>query len=227
MVSSLSINENTKIKRIGSVLLFLVALGLCISFPSGDAKADTYNHNTVHGPVDVNGNPIHRTQEHGIEVGGISLGSISVTGRNADSNGIVDPYDPRNFPPGHVGGVYNTGGGNYGGIASAVNLPGSGVVLGDGRFCAATEMIFRLVEGNMGALIMVSAGIMAIVGAAFGAYKAAINLLAVAVGSFILRSLVAIFFNYTADHGCGPVYGVGNFGGEQAEILSVTAGGNT
>ena len=56
--------------------------------------------------------------------------------------------------------------------------------------CAITEFI----EGAFGALIMVISGIGAIVSAAFGQYKAAIGLLVVAVGAFVLRSLVATFF---------------------------------
>lgn len=74
----------------------------------------------------------------------------------------------------------------------------------------ATGNLFRFIEGAFGALVMVSAGIGAIVAAAFGAYKAAISLLFVAVGAFILRALVSLFFgtNY-------PAYGDVEFvGGE-------------
>jgi hypothetical protein len=60
--------------------------------------------------------------------------------------------------------------------------------------------LLRFIEGSFGALVMVASGIGAIVAAAFGAYKAAIALLFVAVGAFILRSLVSLFFgtNYEA-----------------------------
>jgi len=74
--------------------------------------------------------------------------------------------------------------------------PGIGVEAGDFRIAEFTERLFSLIEGNLGALIMVVAGIAAIVSAAFGAFRAAVSLLAVAVGAFILRSLVEIFFNY-------------------------------
>ena len=74
--------------------------------------------------------------------------------------------------------------------------PGMGVEAGDFRIAQFTERMFSLIEGNLGALIMVVAGIAAIVSAAFGAFRAAVSLLAVAVGAFILRSLVEIFFNY-------------------------------
>lgn len=54
--------------------------------------------------------------------------------------------------------------------------------------------LFRLIEGAFGALIMVVAGIAAIIAAALGQYRAAISLIVVAVGSFILRALVSLFF---------------------------------
>lgn len=54
--------------------------------------------------------------------------------------------------------------------------------------------LFKLIEGAFGALIMVIAGLGAIVAAAMGAYRAAISMLVVAVGAFILRALVSLFF---------------------------------
>jgi hypothetical protein len=41
---------------------------------------------------------------------------------------------------------------------------------------------------------MVVAGLGAIISAAFGAYRAAVGMLVVAVGAFILRALVSLFF---------------------------------
>ena len=41
---------------------------------------------------------------------------------------------------------------------------------------------------------MVVAGLGAIVAAAMGAYRAAVGMLVVAVGAFILRALVSLFF---------------------------------
>jgi hypothetical protein len=63
--------------------------------------------------------------------------------------------------------------------------------------------LFKLIEGAFGALIMVVAGLGAIVAAAMGAYRAAVGMLVVAVGAFILRALVSLFFgtdyqDYTA-----------------------------
>ena len=54
--------------------------------------------------------------------------------------------------------------------------------------------LFKLIEGAFGALIMVVAGLGAIVAAAMGAYRAAVGMLVVAVGAFILRALVSLFF---------------------------------
>lgn len=54
--------------------------------------------------------------------------------------------------------------------------------------------MFKLIEGAFGALIMVVAGLGAIVAAAMGAYRAALGMLVVAVGAFILRALVSLFF---------------------------------
>ncbi len=66
------------------------------------------------------------------------------------------------------------------------------------RFAAGNLLMF--IEGSFGALIMITAGLGAIIAGAFGAYKAAISLLFVAVGAFILRALVSLFFgtNYDA-----------------------------
>jgi len=66
--------------------------------------------------------------------------------------------------------------------------PGLGVAAGDFRIAEFTERMFSLIEGNLGAMIMVVAGLAAIVSAAFGAFRAAISLLVVAVGAVILRS---------------------------------------
>lgn len=61
----------------------------------------------------------------------------------------------------------------------------------------AVGNIFRLIEGPFGALIMVVAGLGAIVAAAMGAYRGALALVVVAVGAFILRALVSLFFGTT------------------------------
>lgn len=71
----------------------------------------------------------------------------------------------------------------------------------------AVANLFALIEGAFGALIMVVAGLGAIVAAAMGAYRAAVGMLVVAVGAFILRALVSLFF------------------GAEYEAVGITAGG--
>lgn len=58
----------------------------------------------------------------------------------------------------------------------------------------AVGNLFKFVEGSFGALVMTVAGIGAIVAAAMGAYKAAVAIIIVAIGAFILRALVSLFF---------------------------------
>ena len=65
----------------------------------------------------------------------------------------------------------------------------------DVRIAEATNAVLTYLEGSFGALIMVAAGVGCILSAAFGQYRSAIGLLVVAVGCFILRSLVSTFFN--------------------------------
>ena len=62
-----------------------------------------------------------------------------------------------------------------------------------------TGNLLMFIEGSFGALVMVGAGLGAIIAGAFGAYKAAISLLFVAVGAFILRALVSLFFGTSYD----------------------------
>lgn len=70
---------------------------------------------------------------------------------------------------------------------------------GDDLVRCAVANLYKLVEGAFGALVMVVAGLGAIIAAAMGAYRASLGMLVVAVGSFILRSLVSLFFgdNFT------------------------------
>ena len=70
-----------------------------------------------------------------------------------------------------------------------------GTTYNDERIANAVNAIMTYLEGSFGALIMAASGIGAIMSAAFGQYKAAFSLMAVAVGSFILRSLISTFFN--------------------------------
>ena len=65
----------------------------------------------------------------------------------------------------------------------------------DTRISAAANIILTYLEGSFGALVMVAAGLGAILSSAFGQYKAALGCLIIAVGSFILRSVMGTFFN--------------------------------
>ena len=65
----------------------------------------------------------------------------------------------------------------------------------DDRIVNVINALLTYIEGAFGALIMIAAGLMAIISSAMGQYKAALGLLVVAVGAFILRSLVGTFFN--------------------------------
>ena len=68
-------------------------------------------------------------------------------------------------------------------------------VFNDDRISDAFDRILTFLEGSFGALIMVAAGLGAILSSAFGQYKAALGCLVVAVGTFILRSFISTFFN--------------------------------
>lgn len=65
----------------------------------------------------------------------------------------------------------------------------------DDRISDAFDRVLTFLEGSFGALIMVAAGLGAILSSAFGQYKAALGCLVVAVGTFILRSFISTFFN--------------------------------
>jgi hypothetical protein len=65
----------------------------------------------------------------------------------------------------------------------------------DTRIASAVNVLFKFLEGSFGALIMAAAGIGAILSASFGQYKAALSCMVVAVGAFILRSMMNTFFN--------------------------------
>ena len=79
----------------------------------------------------------------------------------------------------------------------------------DGLIRESVALLFALIEGAFGALIMVVAGLGAIVAAAMGAYRAAVGMLVVALGAFILRSLVSLFFGQNFQTN-GVTGGIGN-----------------
>lgn len=81
--------------------------------------------------------------------------------------------------------------------AAAQGYGGEGlrVEYNDVRISDAVNAILTYLEGTFGALVMVAAGLGAILSAAFGQYRAALGCLIIAVGSFILRSVLSTFFN--------------------------------
>lgn len=83
----------------------------------------------------------------------------------------------------------------------AQDAPGGIDQFNDTRINEAVCIVFRYLEGSFGALVMVASGIGAILSAAFGQYRAALGLMVVAIGSFIIRSLTATFFG--AGNACG------------------------
>jgi len=58
--------------------------------------------------------------------------------------------------------------------------------------------VIMLMENSLGALAATVAGILALFNAAFGNYRTAQGFLYVAIGAFILRSLVSLNFDVTA-----------------------------
>ena len=69
------------------------------------------------------------------------------------------------------------------------------IVYTDDQIQKALVAILTMIEGSFGALVMVASGIGAILGSAFGQYRSALGCLVVAVGAFILRSVMFTFFN--------------------------------
>lgn len=65
----------------------------------------------------------------------------------------------------------------------------------DQRIAESVDVVLTYITGTFGALIMVAAGVGAVISGAFGNYKASLGLMVVAIGSFILRSLVSTWFN--------------------------------
>ena len=86
-----------------------------------------------------------------------------------------------------------------GGLSSLASADFQGGTLeleyNDSRLTDAVNLVLTYIEGSFGAMVMVVAGLAAIISSALGQYKAALGLLIVAVGAFILRSLIGAFFN--------------------------------
>ncbi|MEY4701514.1 MAG: hypothetical protein RL326_1701 [Pseudomonadota bacterium] len=80
-------------------------------------------------------------------------------------------------------------------LANGIGASGGKAGFDDARIANATQTVMRFLEGSFGALIMAASGIGAIMSAAFGQYKMALSCMVVAVGAFILRSMMNTFFN--------------------------------
>ena len=65
---------------------------------------------------------------------------------------------------------------------------------GMGKYTTACNYLLELIEGPFGALLTAGAGIGAIVASALGGFKMAWTLVVVAVGAFILRGYLTLFF---------------------------------
>lgn len=64
--------------------------------------------------------------------------------------------------------------------------------------------LFALLEGSLGALLMIVAGIGSIIAVAFGSYRSSSSLIVVAIGAFIARSMTEIWFGPISCGGSGP-----------------------
>lgn len=88
-------------------------------------------------------------------------------------------------------------------LASLVVLATSDTAFAQGqtnhpRYNQACNLLLGLMEGSFGALVTVAAGVGAIIASSVGGFKMAWTLVVVAVGAFILRAYVTLFFA-----GCG------------------------
>ena len=71
----------------------------------------------------------------------------------------------------------------------------------DDYVMAAIANVIGMIEGSFGALILVVAALVALVGVASGSWKGAMNVLIIALGAFILRSIIYLFFGQDVTSG--------------------------
>lgn len=86
-------------------------------------------------------------------------------------------------------------------LGTAQVIPGEGAPSASGggpidqtRLKLAVCKLYQLTEGAFGALVATVAGIGAIIASTVGAFRAGYTLLFTAIGAFILRSLISLFF---------------------------------
>lgn len=102
----------------------------------------------------------------------------------------------------------SSGGSNFPGAAGNPNSP----EFNDAQIRNAVCQLLWLIEGSFGALLTTVAGIGAVVSSAFGAYRAGYSMIVVALSSFIMHSLVSLWFgtfNCTIVGGPGQPSGTG------------------
>ncbi|MDR2395512.1 MAG: hypothetical protein LBD57_02725 [Endomicrobium sp.] len=86
---------------------------------------------------------------------------------------------------------------DVGGDATTSGGVGAGKIIKD-QLCK----ILQLLEGAFGALVMVVAGLAAVVTAAMGAYKMAMSCVVIACGSYIVRAFLVLFFGESIVEKC-------------------------
>jgi hypothetical protein len=90
-------------------------------------------------------------------------------------------------------------------LAQQPENPGTGVAeqadvpYDDSLIRFSVGNLYKFIEGAFGALVVVGAGLGAVIAAAVGAYKSAMALFVTAVGAFILRAYVSLFFGTNYD----------------------------
>jgi len=76
----------------------------------------------------------------------------------------------------------------------------------DTEFVSATCRVLMLVEGSLGALLVTISGIIAIVSAAFGGFRASTAMVATGTLAFVLRDFIDLYFDIPRE-GCGTTPG--------------------
>jgi hypothetical protein len=71
--------------------------------------------------------------------------------------------------------------------------PGSQINYNDLKLNEALNNVLYFLEGSLGAGLMLAFGVAAILSSAFGQFRAAIGLLIVAVGAFLIRAYISMF----------------------------------
>lgn len=100
---------------------------------------------------------------------------------------------------------------------ASAQLPSAPVAYDDTAIRETICQIIDLMEGSMGAFLTAVTGAGAVVACAFGVYRAGFGLIVVSSSSFIIHSMVSLWF---AEYNCVAVSGE-----ELADLLAVPTGG--